>query len=98
MKRHIAFMAERMAYLLEAQWNGDLRNDLAPIMPTFQDVAAERCSMPYRPPELFNVNSRCDIDERTDIWVNFSSSCRIQKKEQKSLFLRCRWEMADIGA
>ena len=34
-----------------------------------QDVAAERCSMPYRPPELFQVNSKCEIDERTDVWV-----------------------------
>ena len=34
-----------------------------------QDTAAERCSMCYRPPELFQVNSNCDIDERTDIWV-----------------------------
>lgn len=33
-----------------------------------QDLAAERCSMPYRPPELFQVNSKCDIDERTDVW------------------------------
>lgn len=33
-----------------------------------QDTAAERCSMPYRPPELFSVSSKCDIDERTDIW------------------------------
>lgn len=35
-----------------------------------QDVASERCSMPYRAPELFNVESYCMIDERTDIWVN----------------------------
>ena len=35
-----------------------------------QDVAAERCSMPYRPPELFQVNSKCEIDERTDVWVS----------------------------
>ncbi|XP_046742893.1 serine/threonine-protein kinase 16 isoform X1 [Diprion similis] len=35
---------------------------------TLQDVAAERCSMPYRAPELFNVDSYCMIDERTDIW------------------------------
>ena len=35
-----------------------------------QDLAAERCSMPYRPPELFQVNSKCDIDERTDVWVS----------------------------
>lgn len=33
-----------------------------------QDTAAERCSMPYRAPELFSVNSRCNIDERTDVW------------------------------
>jgi len=33
-----------------------------------QDTAAERCSMCYRPPELFQVDSNCDIDERTDIW------------------------------
>ncbi|XP_043489439.1 serine/threonine-protein kinase 16 [Polistes fuscatus] len=35
---------------------------------TLQDIAAERCSMPYRAPELFNVESYCMIDERTDIW------------------------------
>ena len=34
-----------------------------------QDLAAERCSMPYRPPELYQVDSKCDIDERTDVWV-----------------------------
>ena len=33
-----------------------------------QDTAAERCSMCYRPPELFQVSSSCQIDERTDIW------------------------------
>lgn len=33
-----------------------------------QDMAAERCSITYRPPELFQVASKCDIDERTDIW------------------------------
>eukprot|EP00093_Oithona_nana_P013412 13412.XXX_650767_651952_1 [CDS] Oithona nana genome sequencing. len=33
-----------------------------------QDMAAERCSMPYRAPELYQVDSKCDIDERTDIW------------------------------
>jgi serine/threonine kinase 16 len=38
-----------------------------------QDLASERCSMSYRAPELFNVESYCMIDERTDIWVN--SSC-----------------------
>lgn len=34
-----------------------------------QDIAAEKCSMPYRAPELFNVESYCVIDQRTDIWV-----------------------------
>ncbi|KAL1115805.1 hypothetical protein AAG570_006095 [Ranatra chinensis] len=33
-----------------------------------QDLASERCSMPYRAPELFNVDSYCMIDQRTDIW------------------------------
>ncbi|XP_034945469.1 serine/threonine-protein kinase 16 [Chelonus insularis] len=35
---------------------------------TLEDFAAERCSMPYRAPELFNVENYCMIDERTDIW------------------------------
>lgn len=38
---------------------------------SLQDIAAERCSMPYRAPELFNVESYCMVDERTDIWVSF---------------------------
>jgi len=33
-----------------------------------QDLAAERCSMPYRAPELFSVESFCTVDERIDIW------------------------------
>lgn len=33
-----------------------------------QDLASERCSMPYKAPELFNVDSYCMIDQRTDIW------------------------------
>ncbi|XP_048237232.1 serine/threonine-protein kinase 16-like isoform X39 [Haliotis rufescens] len=33
-----------------------------------QDTAEERCSMLYRAPELFNVDSNANIDERTDIW------------------------------
>lgn len=33
-----------------------------------QDTAEERCSIVYRAPELFNVESYCTIDERTDIW------------------------------
>lgn len=35
-----------------------------------QDLASERCSMPYRAPELFNVESYCMIDQRTDVWVS----------------------------
>lgn len=37
-----------------------------------QDLAEERCTITYRPPELFCVNSHCTIDERTDI---FSLGC-----------------------
>jgi len=33
-----------------------------------QDTAAERSSMTYRPPELFQVSSIGTVDERTDIW------------------------------
>lgn len=33
-----------------------------------QDFAAEKCSMPYRAPELFHVESYSTIDERVDIW------------------------------
>lgn len=33
-----------------------------------QDTAAERCSMTYRPPELFHVATGMPLDERTDIW------------------------------
>jgi len=40
------------------------------VVLTWQDLAAERCSMPYRAPELFNVNSHCTIDDRIDIWVS----------------------------
>jgi len=34
-----------------------------------EETAAERSSMPYRAPELFNIPSRTSIDERTDVWV-----------------------------
>lgn len=33
-----------------------------------QDTAEERCSIVYRAPELFSVESYCMVDERTDIW------------------------------
>jgi len=47
-----------------ARWNV---NDSKAAM-ALQDIAGERCTMPYRAPELFNVSSQCQIDERTDIW------------------------------
>jgi len=34
-----------------------------------QDEAAQRCTMPYRAPELFDLPSDAELDERTDIWV-----------------------------
>lgn len=33
-----------------------------------QEWAAEHCTMSYRSPELFDVPSHIEIDERTDIW------------------------------
>ena len=41
-----------------------------------QDDAAERCSMTYRAPELFNVQSPSTIDERTDIWVFYINTLK----------------------
>ncbi|XP_059179306.1 serine/threonine-protein kinase 16-like [Physella acuta] len=35
---------------------------------SLQDLAAERCSMLYRAPELFTVETNTSLDERTDIW------------------------------
>ncbi|ELT94510.1 hypothetical protein CAPTEDRAFT_162050 [Capitella teleta] len=32
------------------------------------DLAAERCSMPYRAPELFSVQTHASLDEKVDIW------------------------------
>ncbi|KAG0310372.1 hypothetical protein BGZ97_012610 [Linnemannia gamsii] len=33
-----------------------------------QDLAAEKCSMPYRAPELFDVKTGSTLDEKVDIW------------------------------
>lgn len=33
-----------------------------------QEEAEAHSSAPYRAPELFDVPSRCRIDERTDVW------------------------------
>ena len=34
-------------------------------------MAAERSTLPYRAPELFEVPSDCVIDEKVDIWVGY---------------------------
>jgi len=33
-----------------------------------QDLAAEKCTMPYRAPELFHVDLHTVVDEKVDIW------------------------------
>jgi len=33
-----------------------------------QELAAERCTMPYRAPELFDVKSQTVVDEKVDVW------------------------------
>ncbi|KAI8516068.1 PREDICTED: serine/threonine-protein kinase 16-like [Branchiostoma belcheri] len=33
-----------------------------------QDLAAAKCTMPWRAPELFHVESHCIIDDKVDIW------------------------------
>lgn len=48
-------------------WSHDC--DLCPLFELFQDWAAQRCTISYRAPELFSVQSHCVIDERTDVWV-----------------------------
>lgn len=35
-----------------------------------QDDAAERCTMPYRAPELFQVSTGERITQASDIWVS----------------------------
>ena len=37
-----------------------------------QDEAAEKCSMLYRAPELFNAEVGTTVDERTDVWVSLN--------------------------
>ncbi|KAJ1747003.1 Serine/threonine-protein kinase env7 [Coemansia sp. RSA 1821] len=34
-----------------------------------QDDAAQRCTMPYRAPELFDVQRDAEFDARTDVWA-----------------------------
>eukprot|EP00794_Sanderia_malayensis_P006781 gene6781-7546_t len=33
-----------------------------------EDKCAQECTAAFRAPELFNVQSQCVIDERTDVW------------------------------
>lgn len=33
-----------------------------------QELCAETCTAPYRPPELFEPPSSCVITETTDVW------------------------------
>lgn len=35
---------------------------------TLQDLCAETVTAPFRPPELMDVPSTIEIDERTDSW------------------------------
>ncbi|KAI5712602.1 hypothetical protein M8J76_010670 [Diaphorina citri] len=70
----------KTANVLLANDNNPLLMDLGSVAPAvvkvcgsaeaqnLQDVAAERCSMPYRAPELFHVDSYCVVDQRTDVW------------------------------
>jgi serine/threonine kinase 16 len=39
-----------------------------------QDIAAEQSTMAYRAPELFDVKTGIDLDEKVDIWVRQSST------------------------
>ncbi|KAJ7346003.1 hypothetical protein JRQ81_001953 [Phrynocephalus forsythii] len=46
--------------------------------PPSMDWAAQRCTISYRAPELFNVERECVIDERTDIWKGDSVALAVQ--------------------
>ncbi|NIG60547.1 serine/threonine-protein kinase [Pontoporia blainvillei] len=45
-----------------------------------QDWAAQRCTISYRAPELFSVQSHCVIDERTDVWKGDSVALAVQNQ------------------
>ncbi|KAI8321527.1 Pkinase-domain-containing protein [Martensiomyces pterosporus] len=47
-----------------ARYSARTRSDALRI----QDDAAENCTMAYRAPELFDVQTGAEFDERTDIW------------------------------
>ncbi|KAJ2443336.1 Serine/threonine-protein kinase env7 [Coemansia sp. RSA 2337] len=49
---------------LPARFTAHTRSDALRI----QDDAAENCSMAYRAPELFDVQTGNEFDERTDVW------------------------------
>ena len=40
-----------------------------------QEEAERVCTAPYRAPELFDVASKCTIDERVDVWSLGELSC-----------------------
>ncbi|ORX74348.1 kinase-like protein [Linderina pennispora] len=50
--------------LAPARFRAETRTDALRI----QDDAAENCSLPYRAPELFDVQRGAEFDERTDVW------------------------------
>lgn len=50
-----------------------------------QDDAAERCTMPFRAPELFNVQTGDDISEATDIWVGDDTQLPTQCRSLRHL-------------
>merc|ERR1739838_560080 len=40
-----------------------------------QDLASERCTLPYRAPELFDARMCSFVNEKVDIWVSFAVVC-----------------------
>ena len=56
-----------------------------------QDLCAERCSMPYRSPELFQVDSKCSIDERTDVWVR--KNCHFSEFIYQTSYNFSHWDV-----
>jgi serine/threonine kinase 16 len=59
-----------------------------------QEWAAEHCSMPYRAPELFDVETGSSIDERTDIW---SLGCTLFAALFGYSPFECEFSSADRG-
>lgn len=36
-----------------------------------QDLASQHSTMPYRAPELFDVKTNVELNEKVDIWVSW---------------------------